>query len=249
MANVASCSAFSAPPARMGDLSMPMVAVRARAGSQIGNARCQMVGFRAKRAVSIPYRGLGFPAQDYVKEVDRIVRVAFPDSSRIEFVGNSTWRSRLRPVTFFSVSATPVCYLRVFYRESTKTLVLESDKLVLEFIGLPPGMNDDINLQFSLGGDLGAQSSIASNASNAAGRFHGSVSLGLDCDLPLPFSLMPEAIVLPVGDGILDRILGAMEFALLDGLLADYKQWCRAKMAREIQERESAATTFPAAAS
>ncbi|KAJ7519962.1 hypothetical protein O6H91_20G061500 [Diphasiastrum complanatum] len=181
----------------------------------------QLVEFKAKRCVSIPYKDGGFPAEDYLQEVERVVKITFPDSARIQYLGNSSWRSRLRPITFFSVSATPVCDLKVFHEEKTQSLKLRSDKLVLDLLGLP---TDNLDLQFSLEGDLKvSRKSTISRQKN----FNGSVSLGLKCDLPLPFSLMPETVVMPVGDGVLDRILGAMEGALLQGIIKDYNYWCR----------------------
>lgn len=50
--------------------------------------------------------------------------------------------------------------------------------------------------------------------------------MGLNVDFPLPFSLMPDYIVLPVGNGILDRILGAMERELASRIRRDYNIWC-----------------------
>jgi hypothetical protein len=57
-------------------------------------------------------------------------------------------------------------------------------------------------------------------------NFVGSVNLSLGVDLPVPFSLIPEGIVMSVGDEILDHIIGAMEGALLQGIVDDYIIWC-----------------------
>lgn len=74
--------------------------------------QAKRVKFNAKRAVTIPFREGAFPADDYLKETERIVQVTFPDSTRIEYLGDQKWRSRLRPITFISVSATPSVEMR-----------------------------------------------------------------------------------------------------------------------------------------
>jgi hypothetical protein len=77
-----------------------------------GPVRANIVKFKARREVKIPFRERSMPASNYLKETERVVRVTFPDSSRIKYLGDSKWQSRLRPVTFFSLSATPCVELR-----------------------------------------------------------------------------------------------------------------------------------------
>lgn len=74
--------------------------------------RANQVNFKAKREVKIPFREGACAANDYLKETERVVQVTFPDSSRIEYMGDQKWRSRLRPITFFSISATPIVEMR-----------------------------------------------------------------------------------------------------------------------------------------
>lgn len=70
------------------------------------------VKFKATRTVTIPFKEGALPANEYLKETERIVKVTFPDSSRIEYIGDKTWRSRLRPITFINVTATPSVEMR-----------------------------------------------------------------------------------------------------------------------------------------
>lgn len=98
---------------------------------------------------------------------------------------------------------------------------------MLDFKGVPVQFKH-LDFDFSLLGQLYvAGSDLSASRREHNKRFQGWVDLGLKVDMPLPFSMMPEAILTPVGDGILDRILRAMESALLAGLIRDYKQWCR----------------------
>ena len=91
-------------------------------------------------------------------------------------------------------------------------------------------------MEFSLSGQLNVGGSDVSTSQLK--RFLGFVDMGLSVDMPLPFSLMPQSILTPVGDGILDRILGAMETALLNGLIRDYREWCKITSAKISSDAE-----------
>jgi hypothetical protein len=161
-----------------------------------------------------------------------VVRVTFPDSSRIKYLGDSKWQSRLRPVTFFSLSATPCVELRVTYEKGM--LHLFSNKLRLDTTGFPESIKIP-DLLFSLQGELGVlPGPMGPKQVPLMCNFVGSVNLSLGVDLPVPFSLIPEGIAMSVGDEILDRIIGAMEGALLQGIVDDYIIWCR-KQSKLVQ--------------
>lgn len=185
----------------------------------------QLVSFKARRKVDVSFQSGALPPELYVKEVERIVKITFPDSARIRFLGDSTWRATLKPVHFFHLSATPACDIRVFHEDTS--LKISSNKLVLDFKGIPVQFKH-LDFDFLLSGQLYVDGSeFAAVRREESRRFQGWVDLGLKVDLPLPFSMMPEAILIAVGDAILDRILSAMESALVGGLVRDYKQWCR----------------------
>jgi hypothetical protein len=70
------------------------------------------VNFKATRKVTIPFKEGAFPANEYLKETERIVNVTFPDSTRIEYLGDKKWRARLRALTFINITATPSVEMR-----------------------------------------------------------------------------------------------------------------------------------------
>ncbi|GJP36892.1 hypothetical protein CLOM_g21355 [Closterium sp. NIES-68] len=131
------------------------------------------VQFAAERSVSIPCPQIRVPATEWpavrpagsgagdgqvvsvdeylADETERIVRVVFPDSKRLARVDEDLWRVLMRPVTFFSISATPICLLRV-YHDGT-SLRLFSNQLQLDFIGAPAAMQE-IPFRLSLDGQL-----------------------------------------------------------------------------------------------
>ena len=73
--------------------------------------RAQLVEFQATKEVNVPFRQAegARKGEDYIKETERIVKITFPDSSRINYLGDNIWRARLRPVTFFTITAIPFC--------------------------------------------------------------------------------------------------------------------------------------------
>ena len=74
--------------------------------------RIDAIQFQSGKSVAIPCEEREFSVDEYLSDTHRVVRVVFPDSGRLQYQGDQTWRARLRPVTFFTISATPVCDLR-----------------------------------------------------------------------------------------------------------------------------------------
>ncbi|KAG0625627.1 hypothetical protein M758_2G069300 [Ceratodon purpureus] len=198
--------------------------------------RAQHVSFKATRTVTIPFKEGAFPANEYLKETERIVKVTFPDSTRIEYLGDQKWRSRLRPLTFINVTATPTVEMRVSFEKGY--LRLYSNNLFLDFTGVPESFAV-ADFSFLLDGSMRAtlRSPEAVTVRHNS-DFAGSVSLGLSTDLPAAFALIPEGIVTRAGDEILDRIIGAMEGALLQGIIRDYNIWCRMKSRKVAKPRQ-----------
>lgn len=198
----------------------------------------QRVNFKASRSVTIPFKEGALSANEYLKETERIVKVTFPDSTRIEYLGDRTWRSRLRPLTFISITATPSVEMRVSFEKGA--LRLYSDTLFLDFTGVP----DDFavaDFSFVLDGGMRAvprSPEITTIRHNC--DFTGSVSLGLSTDLPAAFAFIPEILLVRAGDEILDRIIGAMEGALLQGIIRDYNIWSRMKSRTKIAKSKQA---------
>lgn len=115
------------------------------------------------------------------------------------------------------------------------TLYIDSKKLILDVTGLPDQFRN-LDLQLSLHGELrvfpraaaaaAPPSNTSIGSSGSCWEFGGWVDLGVGAYLPLPLSLIPDGLLTGVGDQILDRILRAMEGALLQGIIRDYNAWC-----------------------
>lgn len=186
--------------------------------------RAHLIELKATRKVTIPFKEQGRRGEEYIKETERIVRITFPDSSRIKYLGDNVWQAQLKPVSFFTVTANPFCDLKVLHNRNS--LHLSSNRLVLDFIGIPE-MYDGFDFMFSVQGELTVHKESSSVMENeCCHSFRGWVTMGLNADLPLPLSSMPDYIIVPVGNGILDRILGAMEGELTSRITRDYNAWC-----------------------
>lgn len=102
-------------------------------------------------------------------------------------------------------------------------LIIDSTRLILDVTGLPEQFRN-MDLHLTLHGELRVfpRSSSARKLSD----FGGWVDIGVAVNLPLPLSLVPERLLTGVGDQVVERILGAMEGALLQGIIDDYNAWC-----------------------
>lgn len=111
------------------------------------------------------------------------------------------------------------------------TLYIDSKKLILDVTGLPDQFGN-LDLQLALHGELRvfpvapAPSNKSIGSSDSWWEFGGWVDLGVGVYLPLPLSLIPDGLLTGVGDQIVERILRAMEGALLQGIIKDYNAWC-----------------------
>ncbi|KAG0586299.1 hypothetical protein KC19_2G080800 [Ceratodon purpureus] len=185
----------------------------------------KLVKFTGRKEVSIPFQENSLPPGEYLKETERIVNVTFPDSARIKYLGDSVWQARLLTITFFQFSATPSTDVRVVHENGV--LIIDSTRLILDVTGLPEQFRN-MNLQFTLHGELRVYPRTNGSPTSAPRMwdFGGWVNISVGANLPLPLSLIPERLLTGVGNQVVARILGAMEGALLQGIIDDYNAWC-----------------------
>ncbi|CAI5513022.1 unnamed protein product [Closterium sp. Naga37s-1] len=216
----------------------PQVRVPAAApGASAGNAERPAV----RAAGSVAGDRSIVSVDEYLAEnTERIVRVVFPDSKRLMRLDADLWRVSMLQLTFFSITATPICLLRV-YHDGT-SLRLFSNQLQLDFIGAPAAMQN-IPFRLFLDGQLtpshsaspssSPHSSSSSYEDSSAGfasdsadcLLGGSVNLAFAVRLPMPLSLIPKPAVEAVGNALMDGVLAVMQASLLNGLVEDYTIW------------------------
>lgn len=178
--------------------------------------------FTGRKEVSIPFQENSLPPGEYLKQTERIVNVTFPDSARIKYLGDQVWQARLLTITFFQFSATPFTDVRVIHENGV--LIIDSTRLILDVTGLPEQFRN-MDLQFTLHGELRVLPRTNGSPSSVW-DFGGWVNIGVGANLPIPLSLIPERLLTGVGNQVVERTLGAMEGALLQGIIDDYNAWC-----------------------
>jgi len=191
-------------------------------GSRRGLVSAKLVRFTGRKDVSIPFQERALQPPEYLKETERIVNVTFPDSARIQYLGDDVWQARLMTITFFNFSATPFTDVRVVHDNGV--LIIDSQRLILDVTGLPEQFRN-MDLQLNLHGELRV---FPRKESSVTWDFGGWVNIGVAVNLPLPLSLIPSNLLTSVGDQVVERVLGAMEGALLQGIINDYNAWCAA---------------------
>lgn len=103
-------------------------------------------------------------------------------------------------------------------------LIIDSTRLILDVTGLPEQFRN-MDLQFTLHGELRVLPRTNGSPSSVW-DFGGWVNIGVGANLPIPLSLIPERLLTGVGNQVVERTLGAMEGALLQGIIDDYNAWC-----------------------
>lgn len=107
-------------------------------------------------------------------------------------------------------------------------LLIDSERLILDVTGLPDQFRN-MDMQLNLHGELRVfPRRTEEDPLQELWDFGGWVNIGVAVNLPRPLSLIPEKLLMGVGDQVVERILGAMEGALLQGIIADYDAWCGA---------------------
>ena len=108
--------------------------------------------------------------------------------------------------------------------------------MVLDIAGLPSQFRN-VNLKLLLEGQLFAVRG-ESDSKRQQGTLEGWVRMSLNFDLPYPFSMFPERVVVGVGNAILDGILSAMQGALIRGLGGDYRMWAAERAVLKARQSE-----------
>lgn len=104
-------------------------------------------------------------------------------------------------------------------------LIIDSNKVILDVTGLPDQFRN-LDLRLSLHGELRV---FPPSTISDEWDFKGWVNLGVAVNLPPPLSLILEGLVTSVGNEVVDCILGAMEAAVLQGIIDDYDAWSAAR--------------------
>lgn len=168
--------------------------------------------FTASQSVEIAVPEQPVPIQHYLRQPQRLVN-ALVDPSRIEQLDEETFRLRIRPLTFMTLSIQPTAKLKV-WAEPNGTVHLRS--VACEIMGL-----DYLNQRFA----LNLEGHLSPCQVNGVTLLKGKADLEVQVELPFPLSLTPKPIVEATGNGLLKSVLLTIKQRLLHQLLSDYRSW------------------------
>lgn len=172
------------------------------------------LNFSATQTVALDVPTQPTPIQHYLRQPKRLV-YALTDPSRVEFLGENSFRLKMRPLNFLMVSLQPVVDLEVKTRADGR-LTLRS--LDCEIRGV-----DYINRRFrlELAGHLRPQKT------EQGVRLIGLADLRVGVDMPPPLSFTPVPILEATGNGLLRSVLLTIKQRLMNQLIFDYNAWAQ----------------------
>ncbi|XP_024521831.1 uncharacterized protein LOC9661746 isoform X1 [Selaginella moellendorffii] len=188
--------------------------------------KSHLARFQRSKKLFLPCEKREKSPQEYLKQVDRVIRITFQEPARAQHIEGSLWRARLITVSVFSMSATPVCDFKVDFDEALQLLKIQSQQLYVKLHGGP-----DLDINFSLQGELRVVKQRQrygallprTDEGEEPHSFEGFLTLALAIDLP---SILPHQAVKLAGDVAMETILASLERDLSKGIVQDYNSWC-----------------------
>lgn len=168
--------------------------------------------FTASQAVHMAVPEQPVPIQHYLRQPQRLVH-ALADSSRIEQLSEESFRLKMRPLSFMTLSIQPIVDMKV-WADSDGTVHLKS--IACEIRGI-----DYINERFTLNliGELAPYQ-------DKGGTFlKGIANLEVQVELPPAFWFTPKSLLEATGNGLLKSVLLTIKQRLMHQLLSDYSVW------------------------
>lgn len=154
------------------------------------------------------------PIEDYLRSPDRLMQTLAGDE-HLHPLDGDRYRLSLAPMSVLSLTVRPIVDLAVWMDSGQK---IQVESIAFEMQGLE-GFRD--RFDFKLVGELYPIHTPQSVL------LRGSALLRIDLDLPMPFRMMPQAVVEGAGNAVLNAALGAVKGRLLQNLVCDYQAWSR----------------------
>ncbi|BAZ38883.1 hypothetical protein NIES4101_48280 [Calothrix sp. NIES-4101] len=168
--------------------------------------------FISSQSVELAVPEQPIPIQHYLRQPQRLVN-ALVDSRRIKQLSEETFRLKMRPLTFMSLSIQPTVEMRVWLKSNG---VIRLQSIGCEILGF-----EYINQRFNL--NLEGYLSVEELFTGTI--LKGQAELQVIIDLPAPFCFTPKAILETAGNGLLKSVLLTIKQRLLHQLIADYCHW------------------------
>lgn len=181
------------------------------------------ISFSSSQTVEIAIAEQPIPIQHYLRQPHRLV-YALVDPSRIEHLGNDSFRLMMRPLSFMMLSIQPTVDMRVW---SDAKGILRIESIRSEIRGI-----EYINQRFALKlvGRLMPET--------VAGKTYlrGRADLSVTVEPPPALMFTPKPILEATGNGLLHSVLLSVKQRLVHQLVADYCKWVAAQRCEASSE-------------
>lgn len=179
--------------------------------------------FFATQSVDIPVAQQPVPIQHYLRQPHRLVN-ALTTANRVEALGNNSFRLKMRPLNFMTLSLQPVVDVRV-WADSNGTVHIQSERCEIRGV-------DYINDRFR----LNLVGKLFPNTVGSVTHLQGKADLEVQVELPPPFLFTPRSILETTGNGLLKSVLLTVKQRLMHQLISDYQAWATGQSANDEAE-------------
>ncbi len=174
------------------------------------------IQFTASQSVELLVPKQPIPIEHYLRQPQRLIG-ALVDRSRVDELSRDTFRLKMRPLNFLTLSIQPTVDMQI-WTESDGTIYLRS--LACEIRGV-----EYINERF----DLDLLGKLVPTKTERGTCLVGQADLRVEVGLPPAFWLTPKPLLEAAGNGLLRSVLLTIKQRLMHQLVSDYCNWATAQ--------------------
>lgn len=171
-----------------------------------------VVKFAASQSVEMAVPEQKVPIQHYLRQPQRLVS-ALVDRTRLKQLSEDTFRLKMRPLHFLSLTIQPTVDMKVWVSSRGRIYLRSLD---CEIRGV-----EYIDRRFS----LNLAGILETREINGETYLQGQADLEVEVELPAPLQLTPKPIIETTGNALLKSVLVTIKHRLTHQLLVDYRQW------------------------
>lgn len=188
------------------------------------------IQFTASQSVELLVPEQPIPIEHYLRQPQRLIG-ALVDRSRVDELSRDTFRLKMRPLNFMTLSIQPTVDMQV-WTESDGTISLRS--LACEIRGV-----EYINERF----DLDLLGKLVPTKTEKGTCLVGQADLRVEVGLPPAFWLTPKPLLEAAGNGLLRSVLMTIKQRLMHQLVSDYGNWATVQGSEAAEARSLAFVT------
>jgi len=184
------------------------------------------IQFTASQSVELLVPKQPIPIEHYLRQPYRLIN-ALIDPSRVDALSGDTFRLKMRPLNFLTLSIQPTVDMQI-WAETDGTIHLRS--LECEIRGI-----EYINERF----DLNLLGKLAPTQTKKGTCLLGRADLQVEVGLPPAFWLTPRPLLEAAGNGVLRSVLLTIKQRLMHQLLSDYCHWATMQISEAAEATEA----------